>query len=128
MKIKTYDKENDLCLIKAFDGDHYFLGCIDLPQKEWSIDKYNDWAYKTTSNLISLEDNYIPQIITNASIKICYTLSDTMRYWKIHYNSNSEPENVKPFVFKDLLMELLATNGDVDGVWNGYFSRMYQVF
>ena len=128
MRIKTYEKENDLCLLKAFDTDMYFIGCVDLPQNDWTVDQYNDWYYKHTSNLVALDSDFIPQIISNASLKICHTLSETMRYWKIHYNSNSEPESVLPFVFKDLLMELLATGSKIDDVWNGYFNRMYQVF
>lgn len=125
--IKTYEKENDLCLIKFGDSDAYYIGMIDLPQKSWTVDQYNEYWYKSTVNMIPLTDKYVPQQMSNNMMKIVYTMHETCKYWGYHY-STADRDFPTEFDFKILLSRLLALDANIAEVWNKYFEHFYQVF
>lgn len=124
--IKTYERTNDLCLL-VYDDKYYYIGCIDLPQKNWTVDEYNNWLYKSTVNLIALNDKYIPQQLSHYGLKIEETATDVCNDWKLHYGVCSEDGEQSDF--RQLLTSMLGvTDGDFRKAFNSYFEKFYQVF
>ena len=106
MKIETHSKENDLCLLR-YDDKYYYIGCIDLPQDTWTIGQYNEWRCKYTFNLISLTDNFVPQVLPNSGLVVECALGDVCNYYAEKHYCGHENFN-KNGKFKDLLIELLS--------------------
>ena len=121
--IETFNYKNSLCLIRT--GTYYYIGYIDLPQSEWTIDQYNEWQRKSTPNMISLNDCFTPQLMSHYDIKIELVLDkvidDSIAEFKI-----TEDETYylvgELFSFKDLLMQLYAVE---DKKPHKYWSAMY---
>ena len=100
MSIRTYKNTTDLCLVKF--SDRFYIGYIELPQKEWTIEQYNKWCSKSTNNLIDVTGDYTPQTITNNSLSIIWTHLDLYEMYK-NETKNEEPV---PMNFKELLIAL----------------------
>lgn len=100
MNTITYKKHNDLVLA-TYDDKYYYIGMLDLPQDDWTLKQYNDWRYKHTVNLIPLDDDFVPQSLSNGGLKIQDTLHDLMYIFEIE-----NKKVAKNASFKDLLMKL----------------------
>lgn len=126
MSIKTYERENDLCLLQ-YDDKFWYIGCLDLPQKDWTIDQYNNWQHKHTVNLIALNDAFVPQTLSHYGLKIAETAGDVCKYWQVHYGKNNDNDKGKDF--KVLLQSLLSVkDGDFRKAFYSYFEDFYSVF
>lgn len=124
MTVKTYIEENDLCLLRM--DKQFFIGTIDLPQKEWTIEQYNDWLYKATPNLISLNDKYVPQLIRHSGFIIEHTMGGCRKYYADKHSCGQDYFNSK-FNFKDLLLDLLnLEKSQYINTFFKYFEQFYK--
>lgn len=107
MSIRTYKKQEDLCLVK-FSG-HYFIGWMDLPQKDWSVEQFNKYLGENVYNFIDLTGSYTPQTMQKSSLDIVFTFGEISESYKFE----TKNENPKQLDFKQMLIAILQSENPV---------------
>lgn len=109
-----------LCLLKY--ADHFFIGYIDLPQKEWTIEKYDKWHFSYTRNLHCISYDYTPQDISNGGMDIICCVGEIVNELN-GYNGCFEIA----FSYKELLKRLeLVSDKKYESCFYNYIKEMHE--